>query len=355
LTARFIGIIIPFKSGQQSHDNGTEYHLKYPHHLQWEVSMFGNLLGVVILVAVVVLFTFLVRRAWRSKRAALKWIGVILGGLLTLIVTALTVLAIIGMIKFYVPRGNPAPKITVAGTADQIARGEHIANTLCVGCHSTTGQLPLSGGADIAKDIPIPLGSLVSFNLTPAGPLKDWSDGEIFRALREGVDRNGQPLGLMGGIYVRYMSDNDLQSIIAYLRSQPAVQQTAGGDNINVLGMIMFGAGLIPETPPVTGPIADLPKEATATYGKYIVGYNDCRGCHGDNLTGGTSSLAPKGPNLTAVVPKWTTDQFIQTLRTGVDPTGHQLSPAMPWKDVGKFDDVELGAVYQYIVSISPK
>lgn len=317
--------------------------------------MIGNLLGVVVLVVLVVLFVWLVRRAWRSKHSVLKWIGVVLGGLLTLVLTLVTVLAVIGMIKFYVPRGNPAPNLTVAGTPEQVTRGEHIANTLCIGCHSANGQLPLSGGVDLGKEIPIPLGSVVSFNLTPGGPLKNWSDGEIFRELREGVDRTGQPLAVMGGLFVRNMSDDDLHSIIAYLRSQPAVQQEAGGDNLNLIGMLMLGAGLIPEAQAVNGPIVAPAKAATADYGKYIVGYNDCRGCHGDNLTGGTSALAPHGPNLTALVPKWTSDQFIQTLRTGVDPTGHSLSTVMPWKDIGKFDDVELGAVYQYIVSISPK
>ena len=36
-------------------------------------------------------------------------------------------------------------------------------------------------------------------NLTPAGPLKDWSDGEIFRAIRNGIDRDGQVLFAMSG------------------------------------------------------------------------------------------------------------------------------------------------------------
>ncbi len=317
--------------------------------------MLGNIIGVVVLIALVVLFAWLARRAWKSKKAALKWIGVIISGLLTLVLTLLTVFAIIGMVKVYVPHGNPAPNITVAGTPEQIARGEHIAITLCVGCHSTNGELPLSGGRDLGKDIPIPLGSLVSFNLTPGGPLKNWTDGEIMRVLREGVDRNGNTLALMNGIYVRNMSDEDLQAVIAYLRSQPAVQQDQGGDQLTLVAMIMAGAGMLPSAPSVTGPIVAPDYAPTADYGKYIVNYNDCRSCHGDNLTGGTSPVAPHGPNLTAIVPKWTSDQFIQTLRTGVAPDGHQLSEVMPWRDIGKFDDTELTAVYQYIVSISPK
>jgi mono/diheme cytochrome c family protein len=317
--------------------------------------MIGNLLGIVVLVGVVVLFVFLVRRAWRAKRVALKWIGVILGGLLTLIVTLLTVLAVIGFIKFYVPHGNPAQNITVAGTPDQIARGEHIANTLCVGCHALNNELPLSGGFDVGADSPVPLGAIVSYNLTPAGPLKDWTDGEIFRVLREGVDRNGQALAAMGTQYTRFLSDEDIQAVIAYLRSQPAVQQDKGGDNPNLLAMIFVGAGLFPAPPPGQGPATSPTKAATVEYGQYILGYYDCRLCHGEKFTGGAGGLAPIGPNLTTIVPKWTSDQFIQTLRTGVDPSGHSLSTVMPWKQIGRFDDVELSAIFQYLVSISPK
>jgi mono/diheme cytochrome c family protein len=111
--------------------------------------------------------------------------------------------------------------------------------------------------------------------------------------------------------YTRFLSDEDAQAVIAYLRSQSAVQQDAGGDNPNLLAMIFLGAGLFPEPPTGRGPAVTPTKAATAEYGQYIVGYYDCRICHGDNYTGGTSSLAPHGPNLTAIVPKWASDQFI--------------------------------------------
>jgi mono/diheme cytochrome c family protein len=64
-----------------------------------------------------------------------------------------TVVAIVGFIKFYVPHGNPPPNLTIAGTSDQIVRGEHIAITLCVGCHSKTDELPLSGGLEVKVSI----------------------------------------------------------------------------------------------------------------------------------------------------------------------------------------------------------
>jgi mono/diheme cytochrome c family protein len=96
------------------------------------------------------------------------------------------------------------------------------------------------------------------------------------------------------------------------------------------------------------------PLGATADYGEYIVSYAGCRDCHGANLSGGGGGLTPAGPNL-GVVTGWTQDQFITTMRTGVDPGGHALDPRqMPWESVGKLDDVELVALYEYLRSLLP-
>jgi len=36
-------------------------------------------------------------------------------------------------------------------------------------------------------------------------------------------------------------------------------------------------------------------------------------------------------------------------LRTGKDPTGRPISDIMPWRTVGKMDDEDLTAIYQYL------
>jgi hypothetical protein len=150
--------------------------------------MISVIIAWLVLVLVTVGFVLLVRRARRSKRRFVKWLGVVLGGLLSLILALMSIVAINGIYQFYQPRGSPVTDLIVAGTPDQIARGQHLASSICVGCHSTNGELPLSGGRDIGVGLPVPLGSFFSINLTPAGPLKDWSDGEVLRVLREGVD-----------------------------------------------------------------------------------------------------------------------------------------------------------------------
>jgi len=111
---------------------------------------------------------------------------------------------------------------------------------------------------------------------------------------------------------------------------------------------------VIPEgEPPITEAIAMPPKGPTAEFGKYILSYQDCVLCHGADLAGGTpGQLAPVGPNLSAVK-GWTQEQFITTLRTGVDPNGHALNnKLMPWQNVGRMDDEELAALYAHIISL---
>ena len=103
-----------------------------------------DIAGILILMVLIAVFGFLTIRAWKLKHAFLKWIGVIIAGLLTLIPMALLVLALMGFSKLNARYDNPVAAIKVAGTAAQIARGEKLANT-CSSCHSPGNELPLSG------------------------------------------------------------------------------------------------------------------------------------------------------------------------------------------------------------------
>jgi mono/diheme cytochrome c family protein len=308
----------------------------------------GNILSLLALVAIAVLFGWLVTRAWRAKRAFVKWPGVILAGLLTLILVLVSGVVANGLIKMYAPHNFTVSSITVAGTSEQIERGKHIATVSCAGCHSPNGELPLSGGRNMSADIGLPLGDLYPPNLTPGSDLKDWSDGQILRAIREGVDDSGRPLLIMPARNLRNLSDEDAQSVVAYVRSQPAVQHDTLPTNPSLLAVIMTGAGMVEfDLKPVTGPVAAPPKGPTMEYGQYIVSFQDCRDCHGKDLNGGKPP-APVGPSL-QVIKGWTQEQFVKTIRTGVDPSGHQLKPIMPWQIYARMDDVELAAIYEYM------
>jgi mono/diheme cytochrome c family protein len=315
--------------------------------------MTPNILILLVLILAAVAFGWLTRRAWRSRNAWLKWAGAILGGLVTLIFTLVSVIGIIGFVKFYSPKSNPVPEVSVEGTPEQIERGKHITDAFCVGCHSSTSEHPMTGGVDMGGDLPMNLGSFASVNLTPAGPLSQWSDGEIFRALRDNVDNQGGRLVFMAGTNVRFLSDEDMRAVIAFLRSQEPVEKptVTPADQPSFLGLLMFGAGVIADRPLVEGVISAPEMAPTVEYGAYMISYLDCSTCHGADLTGGTSPVSPHGPSL-RVVKGWTLEQFMTTLRTGVDPSGHELKPTMPWKSSGRMDDTELTALYSYLLSL---
>lgn len=312
-----------------------------------------NFLVLLLIVGLVILFGSLTRRAWKARNPFLKWIGAILSGLLMLIALLTGGIGLKGMIQYYNPPMSSVKDLQVEGTPEQIARGQHLASAFCVECHSTTADFPMTGGFDLGQDIPINLGSFVSVNLTPAGPLKDWSDGEIFRALRDGVDKDGNRLVIMSSTNVRHIADEDMLALIAFLRSQePAGEDPSSApDKPNFLGLMMMGANLLPNRPLITEPIVAPQKETTAEYGRFMISFLDCTSCHGDDLNGSTSSLAPPAPSL-RLVKGWTQEEFITTLRTGIDPSGREISTSMPWRSTGRLDDVELSALYRYLVSL---
>jgi cytochrome c553 len=311
-----------------------------------------NLIGLAIMISFAALLIWSSLRAWRIKNAFLRWSGVVLSAVFAAALFSLSAIAITGMFKLNM-RSAPVQELRVARTPERIERGHAIAESFCGACHSTTGTL--TGGVDIGKHLPIPVGSFVSANLTPAGRIGHWSDGDIFRAIRNGVDADGHWLMMMSYTNAGRLSDEDTQALIAYMRSQPPTGQETlyPPDQLNLLGLIMLGGGLLPTGKPIfTGVNMAPPKGPTYRYGEYILSYQDCRECHGAQLTGGVpGQIAPIGPDLSQIK-DWSRDAFIATLRTGTDPGGHALNEVMPWRVIGKMDDDELTAVYEYLAHL---
>jgi mono/diheme cytochrome c family protein len=282
----------------------------------------------------------------------MKWSGTILAAVFSAAVSLIGVIMVVGMVKLHA-RSAPALDLKVAGTPEQIVRGQAISDGFCSGCHSGTGTL--TGGIDLAWDLPVPIGSFVASNLTPAGRLSHWADGDIFRAIRNGVDRDGHWLIMMSYTNAGKLSDGDTRAVIAYLRSLPAAGTKTDDppDHLNLLGVMMLGAGMLSAGKPVsTGAVTAPPKSPGLQYGEYILSYQDCRACHGDKLTGGVpGQLAPPGPDLN-VVKRWKFEEFVTTMRTGVDPNGHQLGRQMPWRPIGRMGDEELRAIYEYLTHL---
>ncbi|MGB8647224.1 MAG: c-type cytochrome [Anaerolineae bacterium] len=326
--------------------------------------MLVNGITVLGLVALAALLARAARWAWGSKRAWLKWSGLTLATLLTLVVDVVLVILVMGLAKGYLPASNPVSNARVAGTPEQVARGKQLAY-VCVSCHSPDGDLPLAGGqrnfGDFGPGGPT-VGALYAPNLTPAGELAGWSDGEILRALREGVHKNGRSLLIMTSDAFHSLSDEDAQSLVAYLRLQPAVPRDPHYDTpsngVNPLGAMLIGLGMFPTSaqPPITQPVVAPPRGPTAEYGKYLVDSLGCHDCHGANLTGGRSGgpTGPVAPNLTLTVPRMAEADLLSLFRTGT-VGGNKISDNMPWNNYGRsFTDDDVQALYAFLHGLTP-
>jgi mono/diheme cytochrome c family protein len=314
------------------------------------ILMILNLLWPSIFIGLAAVLIYLCARAAPSKRRFLKWGGAAIAGLGAAAFALLGLVALMGTDRLQARRA-PVPNLKVAGTPEQVYRGQAIAAGFCDACHSSTGTL--TGGRNMGEHLPMPLGRFITANLTPAGQLSRWSDGEIFRAIRNGIDADGHWLMIMSLTNAGKLSDADIEALIAYIRSVPAAGAPTPNppDRLTPLGLVVLGADLLPDVKPVfTGTITAPPKAATVEYGEYILSYHDCRQCHGADLMGGVQGqFGPIGPGLT-LVKAWKRDEFVTALRTGIDPTGHHIdSNRMPWRAIGKMDDEELGAIYEYL------
>ena len=320
--------------------------------------MVGNILIMVVIFALALLLFWLALRAGQIRNGILRWILRIVAGLAGLLVTAIFVLAAIGYYRLNVPPArNQAPEIQVQASPEQLAAAEKKAS-LCAGCHSTTGSLPLDGGSENFLAEGPPLGVLYPPNLTPGGGLKDWSDGQVIRAIREGIDHRGRPMLVMPSASFHSLSDEDVQNLVAYMRTQPAVQHDTPERNLTPLAAVLLGAGVFPTAaqPPITEPVPT-PPLGTAEYGKYIALAYGCQDCHGPTMTGvAPGGFGPSGPNLTQIVPNWSEEDFILFFHEGKDPSGRVIDPNnMPWNEYGQaFSDEELKSLYLYLHALPP-
>lgn len=316
--------------------------------------MFVNVLILLAITLLAGLFVWLARRALRLRNPIARWALVLLASLPALLFALVAGFSAYGYTTFFMPRSAPPIALDTATSAARITRGAHLARTTCVACHAANGQLPLSGGIDLSSHSPMPIGVIVPPNLTPGGPLKEWSDQDIAQAIRNGLHKDGRTL-LMPTETLRNLSDEDLAAIIAFLRSQPPIENETAPLSPSPLLAFFFGAGLAGlGSEPVTEPVVAPPAGPTVEYGRYIVNYQDCRSCHGADLNGSEGGLAPPAPSARAFAHAWTLEEFIQTMRTGVDPGGHVIQEPMPWQMIGQMDDVELAALYHYLRSAQP-
>ena len=129
--------------------------------------------------------------------------------------------------------GPPITSVKAPPASDKRAYGEYLANIgHCMECHTprdAKGMLQHDKLGAGGQKIPGPWGESVSRNLTPHPTgLKGWTDAQIIKSVREGVDRDGKPYKPpMGFAFYKNISDTDMAALVAYLRSLKP--QTFGG------------------------------------------------------------------------------------------------------------------------------
>jgi mono/diheme cytochrome c family protein len=297
-------------------------------------------------------------------RKVLKWIGIVLGGLLGLLAVAVVGLLIYGQVKFK-PRLSNRPLYAISAdmSAEGVARGQYLLENVmgCAGaCHSPGEDTPYIGTME-----KIELGPAVfdfnAPNLTPdvETGLGAWSDAEIARAIREGVDRDGRALAIMPSFNYHVISDADIAAIIGYIRSLPPTRSKIEPFDANAFGKMILALNVIMPSPlgePITT-AQFTPDPASPDYGAYLVSIAACRDCHKPDLSGGP--MVESGmiaPDLTGSgeFAHWSQADFITAMRTGARPDGRNLNPAMPYQEYGKMRDEDLAAVFQFLHALPP-
>jgi mono/diheme cytochrome c family protein len=290
--------------------------------------------------------------------------------------------ATIGWRPFIGPRARPLTSRTFDPTPARLARGEYLATAVsgCMYCHSELAVgAPGAGityrrgyegsGRSMASDgVPF----LHAPNLTPhpqAGT-GQWTDDMIARAIREGIGYDGRALfPMMPYANLRSMSDEDLASVVAYLRSLPPLATAHPRPEIP------FPVNrLINNVPqPLDSPVPEPDLSTPVKRGEYLTTLASCVDCHtpmnerGELLThlafGGGQPLSADGPrpavasaNLTpsaSGIPYYTEELFLETIRTG-RVRERQLSDVMPWAFYKGMTDEDIKAIFAYLKTLKP-
>ena len=294
-------------------------------------------------------------------------------------------LAVAGFAGFVVlarPLMRPAPVMDAAPTPKRLARGEYLAHG-CLDCHSKRDFKRYAGpvvpplgahGYCFDRGVAVP-GVVCPPNITPDREtgIGAWTDGEIIRAMREGVSRDGRPLfPAMPYEDLAKMSDEDALSIVAYLRTLPAASYKAPPPKLDFPLPIVIR--FLPK--PLSGAVAAPPPTDRMAYGRYLTTTMGCSACHngadaqmtpipGREWAGGNEFRGPWGtvrsanlsPHSTGLSDK-TKENFIGLFRAfgSVEGELQEGSPntVMPWPAYNKLTDDDLGIIYDYIRAQAP-
>jgi len=287
--------------------------------------------------------------------------------------------AVFGIRPFIGPKHRALTSRTFDRTPARLERGRYLvttAQTPCILCHS---PIDMSGGSMRVKDgmalagrnwEPDGVPFVTAPNLTsdPETGIGTWTDDMLARAIREGIGHDGRTLfPIMPYEFFRKMSDEDLASVIVYLRSLPPIRNPLPKSNVPFPLSRLINS--VPE--PVEGEVK--PDLSTPDKrGQYITTLALCIDCHspmddkgnrvpGMAFAGGNVMIYTGVPkvataNLTPSpngIPYYTEELFIETIRTG-KVRSRPLSPMMPTAAFRNFTDQDLKDVFAFLKTLKP-
>ena len=290
-----------------------------------------------------------------------RYVGTAIGAVLLLLV--FSVAGLYAWSGSEIASRGPVPEHAFRAPTDSasIVRGEHVTKALakCGDCHGA------DYGGGVVIDDPA-MGLIYAPNLTkaPGGAAAAYSDAAFEVAIRHGIAIDGRRLMIMPAQEYQFLSDEDLGTIIAYLRSVPAVARARPETKVGPVARALYAAGVFPLFPSklVThsdGVVATVPVDSTVEYGKYL-GDVGCSGCHGVTYGGGAIPGGPpdwpKPANLTPTgIGHYTYEGFHRALHEGVRPDGSAIDPFMPVHATKLMTDVETVAMWKYLRTLEPR
>ena len=292
----------------------------------------------------------------------LKWLGIFVGVILGLIILSGLMLYGLGQRRLTKTYQVEPEQVRFPNDGESLQEGKRIFQYRgCEACHGEDleGLVYLDNPA---------IGQVITPNLTKGtgGIGNERSDIDLIRAVRHGLGPDGTPLLFMPSTEFYYLSDQDLGQVLAYIRSKPPVDNQPEPSELSTTGFIVMNltqeitflpAELIPlgeDPPPAPEP------GLTIEYGEYLS--LSCPVCHGWGLSGGEiSGFPPEWPaagNLTSGpgsrLPTWGEEGFIEIIQNG-GKHGRAIHPDyMPWTSYRHMTDLELRAVYLYLMSLEP-
>lgn len=280
-------------------------------------------------------------------RTVMKWIG--RGALALVVLLLLAAGAVYAVSEHKMSRTYEVDvePIEVPADSASIAEGERLARIYgCYnGCHGEAAE----GG--LFFDEPM-MGTVKAPDLTRvAGTL---SAEELVGVIRYGVRPDGSSVFVMPSVEFYHLTDDDVASIIAFLRSLPESDGPATSVRFGPMGRVLFAVGefapaatkIDPEAPRLDpGDRSD-----PMALGEHLA-FTACAECHGTDLAG-QEHPAGATPNL-AIAAAYSPDEFETLLRTGTPRDGRdlRLMDDMSRKRFQHLTDTEIEALHTYLSS----